>query len=193
MGYEELIDSLQREAEEKTGEIRRDAEARAEKLKAEAGEKLELMKAEYARMQASAVREQTEAILREAEVEAGTVRLSAENEILKRLYGAALSSLAGLRDEGYEDVFRALQAELPPFKWQQVRVNPGDLELAGELFPGSEVIPEPGISGGMEAAAEDGRVRVVNTFEKRLERAWPEMAPEAMRDVYAEIKGHTHS
>jgi V/A-type H+-transporting ATPase subunit E len=191
MGYRELIDSLQREAEEKTRGIRRDAEARAEKLKAEAGERIELLKDEYAQMQASALREQTEAILREAEVRAMAVRLCAENELLERLFAAALSSLASLRDERYVDVFRALHAELPPFEWQEVRVNPEDLELAGKLFPGSEVIPEPGISGGMEAASGDGRIRAVNTFEKRLEKAWPGMVPDVMRDVHGEIEGHT--
>jgi vacuolar-type H+-ATPase subunit E/Vma4 len=30
-------------------------------------------------------------------------------------------------------------------------------------------------------------VRVANTFEKRLERAWEEMLPEIMKEVYAAI------
>jgi V/A-type H+-transporting ATPase subunit E len=29
----------------------------------------------------------------------------------------------------------------------------------------------------MEALADEGRIRVINTLEKRLERGWPELLP----------------
>jgi vacuolar-type H+-ATPase subunit E/Vma4 len=39
------------------------------------------------------------------------------------------------------------------------------------------------ITGGLETISTEGEVRVVNTFEKRLERMWEEMLPEIMKEV----------
>jgi len=35
----------------------------------------------------------------------------------------------------------------------------------------------------MESAADGGRLRIVNTLEKRLERGWPELMPELFREI----------
>ena len=68
-----------------------------------------------------------------------------------------------------------------------MRVNPEDIELAKAYFPDSEIIPDGNISGGLDVLTGDGRIRVINTFEKRLERAWADMLPELIRDIYKEI------
>jgi V/A-type H+-transporting ATPase subunit E len=39
----------------------------------------------------------------------------------------------------------------------------------------------------MEVEAEEGRVWVINTFEKRLERIWPQMLPGLMDEIYREV------
>lgn len=80
-------------------------------------------------------------------------------------------------------MFNRLAAELPPAAWETVRVNPTDGELAGHLFPTALIEPDPAISGGMEALAEEGRIRVVNTLEKRLERGWPELFPDLLGEA----------
>ncbi len=66
-------------------------------------------------------------------------------------------------------------------------MNPADIGLAKRHFPGAEIVPDETISGGMDATAEDGAIRVMNTFEKRLERAWREMLPLLIKDVYQEV------
>ena len=43
------------------------------------------------------------------------------------------------------------------------------------------------ITGGMDAAMEDGTIRVINTFEKRLELAWADLLPLLISDVYQEV------
>jgi V/A-type H+-transporting ATPase subunit E len=58
------------------------------------------------------------------------------------------------------------------------------------MFPDAEVIADESISGGLDAATAGGRIRVVNTFEKRLERAWPILLPEMIRAVYHEAVDH---
>jgi len=190
MGYKELIESLQKETEEKIRTIWREAEAQAEKLRSESEEKLELMKQQYSEMRSSAVKKQAGDILSEANNEVRIIRLSAEASLSKRLYSIALSSLGILRDERYKDVFYGLAEELPFFKWQTVKVNPEDRLLAKECFPDSEIIPDSTITGGMEVEAENGRIKIINTFEKRLENAWAEIVPALIRDVYKELERH---
>lgn len=188
MGYKELIESLQREAEENVKEVWHEAKAQAEKLKAETDKKLELMKQQYAEMQSSAAKEQAEEILSETKSEVQRIKLSTEAALSKRLYPIALSYSSSLRNERYKDVFSALAGEVPPFKWHTVKVNPADKGLAKEYFPDSEIVSDPEITCGMEVVAEDSRIRIINTFEKRLENAWPEMVTALIKDVYTELE-----
>ena len=110
-------------------------------------------------------------------------KLLAERALADRLYGLAQSSLPALRNVGYRDMFVSFAQELPRFAWKTIRVNPGDGALAREQFPGAEVQFDKTITGGLEAISDGGEVRVVNTFEKRLERTWEEMLPEIMKEV----------
>ncbi|MCL4474840.1 MAG: V-type ATP synthase subunit E [Nitrospirae bacterium] len=187
MSYRELIDALNKECEEKVRKIWQEAEAEAEKIRAEVSKRACEMKERYGRDRSSAARTRTDAILSEAGSAARVNRLRAEKELSRRLYQVAVHSLRHLRDERYRDVCLSLAHELPPGPWKVVRVNPEDREVARGFFPGSEILNEPGITGGLEVMGRKGSVRVVNTFEKRLERAWTEMLPEIMKDVYREL------
>jgi vacuolar-type H+-ATPase subunit E/Vma4 len=188
MGYRELIESIQREAEEKIRTIWHEAEAQTKTLKSGSEEQLKLMRERYTEMQSSAVKKQVEGILSEAKNKGRIIRLSTEASLSKRLYSTALSSLGILRNERYKDVFRTLAAELPSFKWQTVKVNPEDKELAKECFPDAKIIPDTAITGGMEVAAEDGEIKIINTFKKRLENGWTEIVPALIMDVYKELE-----
>ncbi len=187
MGYPELIDALQKECEEKIRKIWEDAEGEAGKIRDEASKRLEKMRAEYDRDLSGAVRNRTEALLSEAASEAKAVRLAAEKELSERLYHAANESLPLLRNNRYGEIFESLAGELPPAEWDVVRVRPEDRDVARRCFPVSRVEEEEGISGGFEVNC--GKVRIVNTFEKRLERAWPEMLPGIMKDIYEAAGG----
>jgi vacuolar-type H+-ATPase subunit E/Vma4 len=132
-------------------------------------------------------------VLSAAGRKAKMIRLSSEESLSARLFRLAESCLPLLRETGYEDVFRRLSLELPPLEWQTVKVHPGDLALTGRFFPGAEIVPDKSISGGMVAEAEESGIRVVNTFEKRLERAWAEMLPKLLEDVKQEVMGDISS
>ena len=95
----------------------------------------------------------------------------------------ALRLLPRLRERDYPRIFSRLAAELPPIEWETVRVNPADAEIAGYLFPRARIVPDTAICGGMEALAEGGRIQVINTLEKRLERGWPELLPVLIEEV----------
>ena len=88
-----------------------------------------------------------------------------------------------VQDENRAEVFSRLVAELPPLSWEKVYVNPSDLALARDLFPDAEVVADGDISGGLEALAENGSIRVINTMEKRLERAWLTILPAIVQDI----------
>jgi len=163
MGCKELIESLRAAGDDKLKAIRAEAEQEAERIRADAARRVGALQEERARKRA--------------------VGLRAERALADRLYRAARASLPALKNVGYQDVFSGLARELPPFTWKTVRVNPGDVALAREQFPGAEVLAEPSIIGGLEATSEGDRLQVVNTFEKRLERLWEEMLPEIMKEV----------
>lgn len=191
MGHEELIRSLKREADEQVRAIRDEAEKKAAGIREQGRLESGRLKKESERELALKIGAQDEAVLKEAADRARGTRLSAERALEERLYSLSLSCLAALRSGGDgKGLFRALYKELPDLEWELVEVNPEDLALASELFSGAEVRADAGISGGMRAAAENGRVCITNTYEKRLERSWEDMLPLLMGDVYEEISLH---
>ncbi len=187
MGYKELIEALRREGDEKARAIWQEAEADAEKIRADASERIKRMQEEYSLMQSSTIKDQIEPILSEARQKADAIRLAAEKDMSVRLYHLTVSILNNLRDEGYSDVFFSLVKELPFCKWEMVKVNPEDEKIAKEYFPEAQIIADSSITGGLEVQAKDRKIRISNTFEKRLERAWMEILPGLMRDIYGNL------
>lgn len=183
MGCKELIESLRAAGDERVKAMRLEAEQEAERVRAEAGRRIAEVRADHAAKRSAAAAAHAEQYLAEAN---GTVRqkkLLSERALADRLYGLARSSLPALRNVGYRDMFTSFAQELPRFTWRTIRVNPDDGALAREHFPDAEILFDKAITGGLEAMSDDGQVKVVNTFEKRLERMWEEMLPEIMKEV----------
>jgi vacuolar-type H+-ATPase subunit E/Vma4 len=190
MASKKLIERLNREAEARAQAIRKEAEAEAKKLRSEARRRAEVLALGYRAEEEEAVREKTSGITAEAEDEARAIRQAAAEELAGRLRAIAFLSLNELRARDYGSTFRALAAEIPPYDWKAIRVNPADEALASEAFPGVRVVGDSDISGGLEAASEDDRVRVINTFEKRLARAWEEeIVPSLVDEAYEACAG----
>jgi len=187
MGNGEFIEALRREGEEKIRTICREAEAEAERIRGDAAGRISRIRENIERAHFIALKEQTGATVVEAEREARMILLSAEKELSGRLHEVSVKVIARLREKRYPEVFDALAQELPCYNWQVVRVNPRDEERARDYFPGSEIITEEGITGGLDVMDKEGNIRVVNTFEKRLENAWIEILPELIKDVYGKI------
>jgi vacuolar-type H+-ATPase subunit E/Vma4 len=183
MGCRELIESLRTAGDERIKAIREEAEQEAGRIREETARRIEALQSEHARRHAAEAAKEAEALMSEANSSIRRIRLRAERALAERLYAAARESLHTLRNVGYGDVFQGFARELPRFTWKSVRVNPEDVAIARELFHGAEILPAPEIIGGLEAVSEGERVRVVNTFEKRLERMWEEMLPDIMKEV----------
>ena len=190
MGYNELVAHLHKEGENKVQLMRKQIEAEADKTRADIAKRIEQVRGKYRERQKRAVKEQEDDILLEAEKMARTLRLSAEKSLSDRLFPLSLLHLHELRNESYTDVFASLVKELPPFPWKEVRVNPADVKTAQEYFPEAQIIPDKNITGGLTVLTEDRKIRGVNTFEKRLERAWEDLSPLLIREVYKEVSGY---
>jgi vacuolar-type H+-ATPase subunit E/Vma4 len=84
-------------------------------------------------------------------------------------------------------MFEALADEIPGRAWPRVRVNPADSDLARHRFPDAEILADDDIVAGLVVEDDDGRIRIDNTLETRLARAWPQILPgivgEAMKEA----------
>lgn len=170
---EETISRLWREAGAKVLEQRAAAERRLAGLR------------DQARLEATARLDLLSRTgLMEAKRQADQRRLLAHNQLVVRLRALAVTNLATLRSEEYDQVFARLVRELPAgAEWQEARVHPDDEGLAAAALPRAEVTTDSRISGGLEVSGQEGGVRVVNTFDKRLERAWPELLPVLLHEL----------
>jgi len=183
MGCKELIDSLRAAGEGRVRALREEAEREVERIRADAAKRIEALQLQQKHQQAAAAADRASRLLAEANAQARLIRLRSERALAERLRGHARASLPSLRNAGYADMFVALVRELPPFTWKSVRVHPEDVTLARGHFPGAEVTPDPGITGGFIAASEGDQVRIANTFEQRLENLWEELLPDIMREA----------
>ena len=183
MGYEDLLNALRRDGEKQSGLIRQEAEAEAVRLREEAAAGRAWFRQKFEQEQARVIAAECSAILAEAERTARRIRLAEAGKEAERLYRLALRILPRLRERDYPKMFSRLAAELPPAPWETVRVNPADAEIAGYLFPAARIEPDTAVCGGMEALAEGGRIQVINTLEKRLERGWPDLLPDLLEEA----------
>jgi vacuolar-type H+-ATPase subunit E/Vma4 len=187
MGSQELIESLRRASEESIRLHRKDAEQEAEAMQASLAKQIAELRRHYADDLAAAENEEARRARAEAGSRVRAIKLAAEKTLSDRLFSTARTSLTQLRHDGYPAIFEKLARELPSLPWKLVRVHPADVDLARKNLSDAEIVPVETITGGMEAATADGTIRVVNTFEKRLELAWADLLPLLISDVYEEV------
>lgn len=187
MSSKELIESLRRSGDEKIRLLRQEAEQEAEAFQAAASQRMTELRRQYEDRLAAATGEETVHALAEAGNKARAIRLSVEQQLSERLMSISRTLLQQVRNNGYPAVFEKMAAELPSLAWNLVRVHPADVGLARKYFPDAEIIPVESFAGGMDVAIRDGTIRVINTLEKRLERAWNDLLPLMVRDVYREV------
>ena len=190
MARSALIESLRSHAS-------RDAQAVWDAARAEARrrqDELDEALAQERRLLDEALAAETRRIDTQARVEAAHKARAASAGVAvalgERLLALARAELPGLAAGSRAELFDALARELPPCRWQSVRVNPADADLAARRFPGAAVETDPAISGGMEVACDEGRVAVSNSLETRLAIEWPDLLPGLLADLAARGRDH---
>jgi vacuolar-type H+-ATPase subunit E/Vma4 len=186
MGHKELIDSLQQEGEDKIRQLWKDAEIEAETVRTETSSKIGLISKEFRNKELIEIQDREQEILSEAASKAGKIKLQAERTLSDRLFLLALSCLHELKNGRYAEAFESIVKEIPHAEWKKVRVHPDDMKIAETYFASSDIIPDDRISGGLEAVSENNKVFINNTFEKRLERAWDDLLPLLISEIYKE-------
>ena len=139
-----------------------------------------------------ALQELGRGLMREAEEQAWLRQAKAETALAERLYELARKELPWLREHCGDTLLSALAKELPQGEWGLVRVSENEVAQARTLFPEARIEGDIRLAGGLVAESADGRISVVNTLEKRLERALPRLLPEFFRSLSKE-KPHAAS
>lgn len=183
MGSRELIESLWKSAREKARGYHAEAEEDARKYEKELMAGKETLRTEYEQDVLINTASRSASITAAARKTAMKERLLAEKDVADRLLDLARSSLPSLGAHDREGIFSSLVRELPDLPWETVRVHPGDEDLSRRHFPGSRIIRDESISGGIHVSTHDNDIEVINTFEKRLERVWDTLLPRMMLDV----------
>ena len=187
MDCEELIKSLWLRAEDNIRTIDREAKEEAAQAEKEIALRINGLREEHAKKVAAESAKTAGYILSEAQNSVRLMRLANRRKLCDRFYRLARASLMLLRQRDHSEAFDALAMELPPLPWVSVRVNPDDAGSAQISFPGADIIPDERISGGMDVITGDNSVRVINTLEKRLDRAWDDILPDLMKEYYEAV------
>lgn len=187
MGSRELIESLRRASEESIRHFRKDAEQEAEAMQDSLSKQIAELRKHYADELVAAENEESRRGIAEAGSRVRAIKLAAEKTLADRLFSIARESLTQLRHDGYQALFEKLARELPALPWKLVRVHPADIDLARKHLSDAEIVPVETITGGLDASNADGTIRVINTFEKRLELAWADLLPLLISDIYQEV------
>ncbi len=190
MGVDELIASLRGHHRQQIAEIWQEAEARAAVVQKKADDEVGDIRADFDNRLAAASTSEEEAIHRQHRDRKRQLLLQAEQRLAARLKKQAEQLLDRLRDGQYDRVFRKLVAELPERKWDKVRVNPADVDLARTCLPQVVVNPDITITGGLVATADREAVQVDNTFKKRLDKIWPALLPEMVGEMYRRMRNN---
>lgn len=179
MAYEELIQSMEADAQlriqEVRNETRRDIEETQESARRQAQEIRERLRAEAER-RIDVERHQR---LYRAREEAKASLARVREEYLRRAADLAAERLARLREgEGYPGVLERLTREALDALSEagaRVHVDPRDEASArammGDLPGELQLIADLNADGGAIVDSADGRIRVDNTFASRLARA----------------------
>ena len=183
MGCRELIESHRAAGEGKVRALRAEGEQQIDLIRADALKRIETLRIQQTQQQAAAAADHASQLLADANASSRRVRLRSERALAERLHALARASLPSLRNVGYADMFSSFVRELPPFVWKTVSVNPEDEALARGHFSEAVISPDPVITGGFIAVSEGDQVRIVNTFEQRLENLWEELLPDIMREA----------
>lgn len=183
MGESELKIALRREGDERVRDIWQVAEESVTKRRRELEVEMEQVRSEADRQLQLEVSRIRNSLLAQAQTRVMESRLHAEAAFEERLKLLTSQLLAELAGRNRDVLWQGLCAELPPAEWAIVTVSPLDQKLAARDFPMAEIELDDALDGGMVATSVGGVMRIDNSLNTRLSRAWPDLLPQLMSEV----------
>ncbi|OGR29607.1 MAG: hypothetical protein A2005_11585 [Desulfuromonadales bacterium GWC2_61_20] len=180
MGREALLEALRQEGERALAALHQRHDAEMAAREAAAQQRRDALRAAASRDWQMAAAAERQRCLAAGRRQTCALLLAGENALAERLRQQAAQLLPEVASRDPAALLRACAEELPPLSWAKVRVHPRDREVAARLFPSAEILPDPALSGGVVAETAEGRVRIDNSLEKRLERCWDDLLPELL-------------
>ena len=187
MGYSELVTALKQKEEAKVESVWKVAREEAKKIEKDTALRLDEIQSQAASAGALKDKSSQKSILAKAHQKASDMRALAMQKLADDIENIGLKILPLLREDNYEKLFIILTKELPTIAWEEIRVNPADELLAKRFFPDETIVCDSTIVGGLEVSSNDGRLRIVNTLEKRLEKGWGSILPSIINELMVRV------
>lgn len=190
MAIEKILWAMNEEAQEEANQIIAEAEAAAQKIVAAAEAYAEAVKeGYYGQKVLPELRAEEARLIGEAQRESLGLVMKAKEELIDRAFTLAKEELAKARSrEDYPEILHRLTQEVVDELGRElvIEVDPHDSELMEKIIAemGLQATVRPSLRcmGGLAATPRDGRIRLVNTIDSRLERA-----RESLREQVAAI------
>lgn len=191
MGLETVVEDIKQEARDQAEEIRREAEQEREEILEEARREAEEIREDVEQETTGEIESRREQELSSAKLEARKMKSRERKALLEELRGDvedALRDLSDGRRDLTESLFTAAVEELDEDEGVVYSAE-RDEDMVRELVDG-----EPGYTyggteemlGGVVVEAEDGDVRIDNTFDSILDGVWQEELGEVSDRLFGE-------
>ncbi|MDY6779738.1 MAG: V-type ATP synthase subunit E [Halobacteria archaeon] len=196
MGLETVVDDITDEARARAEEIREEAEEEAERIVSEAEEEAERIEKDAEEEVENEIQSRREQTLSSAKLEARKMKSRAEKDLLDDLKEDVEERVAQL-DEGREDLTeRLLESAVDELGSDTGKVysSERDEETVKDLLAsvdGFEYGGNEEMLGGVIVEAEDGEVRINNTFDSVLETVWNDRLKEISSRLFGETEEAT--
>ena len=190
MALADLLRALEQDAEARIAELRAEATAAAERVRAEATERLDRRRsADLATLEAR-LRSETARVIEATRQQAARKVLTARAQALERIRGQARDLLLRTEpDPGLRaGIAREVSAALEYFgdSAAVVRCAPAWGSALAPIVArraGSRLEATNGIGPGAAIRAADGSLEIDATLETRLERLWPRLVIDLVRQL----------
>lgn len=183
MGREELAVALKAKGEAEAKAIRQQAEAEVERYRLQRGQEVERQGRICDRDADWTARQECRLVDWRVTKRLRSLRLQALHELDARLWRLLLDEVDRLKPVDRQRLLGELARELPERPWTAVMVHPDDTDQARILFPGSKVIADRTLGGGLVVADQDDDVRIDNSLRCRLGKQWPLICGAALAEL----------
>jgi V/A-type H+-transporting ATPase subunit E len=195
MPYEQLIESVEKCADDKMRGVTEKATRDAVKIISEATKKDEVIKKRHMDTVKKIVDSERRKSLGKIREKNRMQLIQAKEEVFVQAFSEAWNTLSSVRGQaGYENFFRNLLNEaVHELEGEEIQlhIDTRDEALTKKLLPelglNGDIVTDISCAGGLNASTKDGRFVIFNTVESRFERAKVLLK----REVYAALYGGT--